>query len=181
MALIRLPQRSANWASSSADVDVGDFFRQNTWANLELIAACSSLTDRQLDTVVEGTYGSIRDTFVHILTAEAGYARRLGRTPDQRLPWDQDWPGFDALTAMARANGDAFVDVAELDGAELVEVGGKGDSYSVQMAVIAVQAFHHGTEHRGQIATVMTTLEVEPPELSSWEWGLATGRMMPLD
>lgn len=162
-------------------MDVTDFFRQNTWANLRLIAACSELTDRQLDTAVDGTFGSIRNTFVHILTSESGYARRLGRESDQSLPWDEAWPGFEALTAMASANGAAFMQVANHAGAELVEVGGDSNRYHVQTAVIAVQAFHHSTEHRSQIATVMTTLDIAPPELSSWEWGLATGRMTPLE
>jgi uncharacterized damage-inducible protein DinB len=37
--------------------------------------------------------------------------------------------------------------------------------------------FNHGTEHRSQVATILTTLGIEPPELSGWEWGLAAGKM----
>jgi uncharacterized damage-inducible protein DinB len=37
--------------------------------------------------------------------------------------------------------------------------------------------FNHGTEHRSQVATILTTLGIEPPELSGWEWGLASDRM----
>jgi uncharacterized damage-inducible protein DinB len=43
--------------------------------------------------------------------------------------------------------------------------------------VILVQAFNHSTEHRSQICTVLTTLGIEAPELSGWEWGLAVDRM----
>lgn len=172
----RRPQ-NVNSTSSSAEMDVADFFRQNTWANLQLISACSGLTDDQLDVAAEGTFGPIRDTFVHILTSEAGYARRLGVEPNPGLPWDEDWPGFDALTEMATTNGRAFVEAAPRAGHHLVVVGGDRGRYEAQTAVIAVQAFHHSTEHRSQIATVLTTLGMEPPEMSSWEWGITTGRM----
>lgn len=45
---------------------IADFFRQNQWANAALIDACRGLTDEQLDTTVEGVFGSIRSTLQHI-------------------------------------------------------------------------------------------------------------------
>ena len=39
------------------------------------------------------------------------------------------------------------------------------------------QALHHGTDHRSQIATILTTLRIEPPDLDVWEFGRSEGRV----
>jgi uncharacterized damage-inducible protein DinB len=38
------------------------------------------------------------------------------------------------------------------------------------------QALHHGTDHRSQICTALTSLGVEPPIIDVWEFGRETGR-----
>jgi uncharacterized damage-inducible protein DinB len=40
------------------------------------------------------------------------------------------------------------------------------------------QALHHGTDHRSQISTALTTLGVEPPAIDVWHFGLATRRIV---
>jgi uncharacterized damage-inducible protein DinB len=157
-----------------------DFYRQNEWANLTLIDACRPLTDEQLDATAPGTFGSIRDTFRHIVGAEAGYAFRLGNESIRRLRPDDPWPGFDVIVEMVKANADALAAAADAATDDMIRVGSETEPYDVEPAVILVQAFNHSTEHRSQISTILTTLGIEPPELSGWEWGLADGRMRPV-
>jgi uncharacterized damage-inducible protein DinB len=38
------------------------------------------------------------------------------------------------------------------------------------------QVVHHGTDHRSQIATALTTLGVTPPEMDVWEWALTVSK-----
>ncbi|HSM02794.1 MAG TPA: DinB family protein [Acidimicrobiia bacterium] len=152
-----------------------DFFRQNEWANLRLIDACRALTDEQLDATVEGVYGSIRATLQHIISSETSYATRLGGDVP-KLKWDDPWPGFDRLAELAKATGTAFVRASGAVTDDPIRVGSKQE-YDVEPVVILTQMFNHGTEHRSQVATILTSLGVEPPELSGWEWGLASGRM----
>ena len=154
-----------------------DFYRQNEWANLALIERCRGLTDAQLDATAPGTYGSIRDTFRHIVGAEAGYAFRLGNESIRRLKPDDPWPGFDVITEMVSINTAALAAAAHAATDTPIRVGAADEPYDVEPAVILVQAFHHSTEHRSQICTILTTLGIEPPELSGWEWGLAVERM----
>ena len=143
-----------------------------------LIDACRNLTDEQLDATVRGTFGSIRDTVSHIVSAEGGYAVRLGNEPTPRLLRDDVWPGFDALAVMVAAAADALAVASQGASDRNISVGSDdGEKYEVESGVILIQAFHHSTEHRSQICTVLTTLGIEPPELSSWDWGLATDRM----
>jgi uncharacterized damage-inducible protein DinB len=160
----------------------GDFYRQNEWANLALIDLCSVLDDEQLDTTAIGTYGSIRDTLTHIASAEGSYAFRLGHEPTPRLLSDDPWPGFEALKEMVSAAADALVAGSQGAPDRLIQVGSdEGDKYEVEAEVILIQAFNHGTEHRSQIATILTTLGIEPLELSGWDWGLSADRMRKLD
>ena len=157
---------------------VTDFYRQNEWANLMLIDACRTLSDEQLDATAVGTFGSIRDTLRHIVSAEGGYAHELGSEPARRLRRDDPWPDFDALADIASAAADALVAAGDTAPDRIIRVGPEGgEQYDVEAAVILIQAFHHSTEHRSQILTILTMLGVEPPEPSGWDWGLATGRM----
>src|SRR3972149_108879 len=89
-----------------------DFFRQNEWANLRMIALCRGLTDEQLDSTAVGTFGSIRSTLLHIVGAEAGDSFRLGTAPPRRLKGDDPWPGFDALVEHVAANTAALIAAA---------------------------------------------------------------------
>ena len=46
----------------------------------------------------------------------------------------------------------------------------QGQSYALPVATIYVQAINHATEHRSQIATILTQQGVEPPDVSGWAW-----------
>ena len=50
-----------------------DLYKHNLWANQKLLAACESLPAEVLDADAKGTYGTIRDTLVHLLAAEGRY------------------------------------------------------------------------------------------------------------
>ena len=39
------------------------------------------------------------------------------------------------------------------------------------------QAIHHGTDHRSQICTALTSLGVEPPAIDVWDFGESEGRV----
>jgi len=80
----------------------------NAWANRRLIDVCSTLTDEQLDTGAEGTFGSIRDTLVHILESEQRYLFRL--TEEQSDPPIQEghWPGFEFLGSAPKRTADRY-------------------------------------------------------------------------
>lgn len=155
---------------------ITDFIRQNEWANLRLIAACRDLTDEQLDATVDGTYGSIRATFHHIVGAEGGYATQLGVEPAGRLRRDHPWPGWDRLAEQVTEAADALV-AASANPDRVIRH--EGEQEDIDAAVIIIQAYHHGTDHRSQINTILSTLGVEAPDLSSWSWGLDTDRLRP--
>jgi len=57
-----------------------DFFTYNLWANLRLLDACAHLSDAQLDATTRGTFGSVRETLLHLFASEEGYVRHVTGT-----------------------------------------------------------------------------------------------------
>ena len=72
----------------------------------------------------------------------------------------------------------------ELLGADLdpdaVVTDGDGEGYrrDASRGVRIAQAIHHGTDHRSQICTALTTLGLEPPLIDVWAFGLQTSRVV---
>lgn len=155
---------------------IADFYRQNEWANVVLIDACRPLTDEQLDTGAGGTYGTIRDTLLHIVGAETGYAFRPGDVDIDLIDRAGGWPGFDRLAEVVRATAAAAIRQASETSGDRVTVDPDRPS-DVDPAVILIQMVNHSTEHRSQVNTILTGLGVEAPDLSGWAWGLAAGRV----
>lgn len=152
-----------------------EIFKHNLWANLQLIDACEKLTDEQLDTKVNGTYGAIRETLLHYLGAEKRYADRLlGRARGARLE-DTGFQGFDHLRTVAKANGQDLIDIAENNAVPEVYrgVGPQGQSEEMKGTMLIIQAINHSTEHRAHINSIFSILGLEPVGLDGWHYGYA--------
>ncbi len=53
-----------------------------------------------------------------------------------------------------------------------------GSQTDAPVSIRLAQALHHGTDHRSQICTALTTLGVEPPFIDVWDFGLLDGRVV---
>ena len=146
-----------------------EIFRQNRWANERLLDACRDLTAEQRATAVEGTYGELGYTLVHLVSGESFYVELLtGWQPPVQWEIPGQWPGIDALLERARFTGDQLVEVAEqIDPRTLLD---RGDDL-VPASVVLTQAINHATEHRSQAATILTQLDIEPPLMDGWNFG----------
>ena len=58
--------------------DLESFYDYGYWANKKLLHVISQLTPEEFTRPVAGSYGSIRNTMVHVLSAEAGWLDRCG-------------------------------------------------------------------------------------------------------
>jgi uncharacterized damage-inducible protein DinB len=146
-------------------------FAHNVWANVKLLDFCANLSDEQLDATAIGCFGSIRDTLLHIISAEVGYVDRVnGRLPAMLPPNDQ-FPGFGALKEAARWAGDELLQLA-LSARENTNVRQRPPRhiYQYRLASLIIQAITHSTEHRTQISAIITQLGMEPPDMSGWQY-----------
>ena len=146
-------------------------FAHNTWANLKLLDFCAGLSDAQLDSTAIGGFGSIRDTLQHIINAELSYVERVnGKLPPQPLS-GEEFPGFDVLKAGARWAGGELLQLATSARADtIVRQRPPRMLYEYRLASLIAQAINHSTEHRAQIATIVTQLGMEPPDMSGWQY-----------
>ena len=160
-----------------------DFFRHNSMMNGRLVEACRQLPAGQLGASTPGTYGSIGATLVHIANAQEGYAARFLRTPRPGPLPEDPFPGFEAV-AERMAHGDGLLEQAAARVAEDHEVQVTGDdppgTWRMPAALFLLQAVNHGTEHRSQVATILTQLGASPPAMDGWAYFPASGRMIPV-
>lgn len=149
---------------------LGDLFRHNRWANHQMVMACASLSDEQLDTSVLGTYGSIRDTLTHLAAAEAGYVTRLTGRP-RLLAHEDPFPGMDRVAELLEESGAALEKLAETtDRDEIVEIQRQDQTVRVPAFILLLQSINHATDHRSHISTILTQLGISPPELDLWDY-----------
>jgi len=156
---------------------ITELFRHNTWANLKLLDACRSLGDGHLDANVPGTFGSIRDTLLHIVGAEVSYVHRVnGLLPDDP-PKRGEFPGVDALIKHAEWCGEELLQLAlNASPTDMVKATKEGWSGQYPLTALLTQAINHATEHRAQIATILTQQGIEPPDMSGWMYMEETGK-----
>jgi uncharacterized damage-inducible protein DinB len=147
-----------------------DFFRFNLWANQRLLDACSTLTDEQLDMTATGTFGSIRDTLIHLFASEEGYAGHFtGDRPTPRLDDFTTFPSFEELRRRAEASSTALIAIAEHgDVNQTFHL--DGGTYEAPAIIVLIQAINHGDDHRSQICTLLSLQGIEPPYIDAWSY-----------
>jgi uncharacterized damage-inducible protein DinB len=159
---------------------LGDAFAHHVWATLRLLDTCLALSPPQLGTSVPGTYGSILETQRHLVGSDAWYLFTI--TGERTTLIDEDHMGLPELRAAMEGHGADWSRLLAQDldpDAVLNEVGEDGGyEKDAPMGIRLAQALHHGTDHRSQICTALTTLGVEPPAIDVWDFGLQDGRVV---
>ena len=155
-----------------------EYFKHNTWANLRVIDFCAGLPDARLDERVPGTFGSIRETLIHLAGAQERYLSRFtGTIPEQPPRESAGFPGFPELRERARQSSvglEAIAAQIEPDPGRTIQITWQGQQQSLRASVLLIQVINHGTEHRAHIATTLGALGIEPPEIDGWSYGEAT-------
>ena len=153
-----------------------DAFAHHVWATRRIIEVCQGLTAEQLGTTVPGTYGSILDTLRHTVGADAGYLNLL--TGGERSRVDEDAMTLAELDAAMEEDGTAWAGLLDTNpdpDVIVVRYRDDGSESHAPMGIRLAQAIHHGTDHRSQICTALTTLGMEPPEIDLWAYGWEGG------
>lgn len=154
-------------------------FKHNTWANQTLLDFCEPLNEEQLDATALGCYGSIRDTLLHIVSAEVDYVNLATDKLPPGPPMSDRFPAFDVLKGAVRWAGDELLQLAISARADTIVrvVRPQEPIFEYPLSGFMVQVLNHSTEHRTQISTIITQLGIEPPAMTGWKYLKETGEL----
>lgn len=137
------------------------------WANKKLFQVISQLSLEQFTQPVAGSYGSIRNTMVHVLSAEWGWLDRCGgpeRGP--RLNPD-DYPTVESLMdTWNKVEGYVREFLSKLKDEDLARNAeyslGNSGTISMPAGELLQHAAVHSVHHRGQVALLLRSLGYAP-------------------
>jgi uncharacterized damage-inducible protein DinB len=155
-----------------------DAFGHHVWATLQIIDVCSGLSEDQLATTVPGTYGSILDTLRHTVGADVSYLGLL--TGGAVADIDEESLDLPALRTHMEALGPVWTSLLAQDldpETMVVRHRDDGSESGAPLGVRLAQALHHGTDHRSQVCTALTSLGIEPPEIDVWAFAWKDDRL----
>ncbi len=156
-----------------------DAFAHHIWATERVIDSCAALTPEQLQTPAPGTYGPIIDTLRHLVTTDCWYLTFFRDEP-QRIEEGAE-VGLDDLRSAITSNGRTWLELLAggLDGEAIMVEHGDGWNFHAPTGLRLAQVVQHGTDHRSQICTALSSFGLTPPEVDLWAFGEATGRTRP--
>lgn len=156
-----------------------DAFAHHGWATLRLIDTCLRLAPQQLEAEVPGTFGPILPTLRHLVAADASYLFALTGGRHQTI--NETGMGLGDLRRVMEADSAAWGSLLAQDldpDTIVVRHREDGSESHAPMGIRLAQALHHGSDHRSQICTVLTTLGVEPPAIDVWDFADEGGRLI---
>ncbi len=156
-------------------------FEHNNWANLQIVRACTALSDAQLDAApTSATEGSIRSTLTHLLRSQRGYLRQLTLPLEQRLE-SVPVPAMSEMEDFARRSGEELIALARDTSKVVPGPIQTRDGFVVEPWVVVLQIINHATEHREQIKSMLTAQGFTPPSIDGWDYGEFTGANVPAE
>jgi uncharacterized damage-inducible protein DinB len=147
--------------------DLQTLFDYGYWANRKLFAVITQLTPEQFAQALSGNHGSIRNTMVHVLSAEWGWLDRCGGNK-RGAPLDpNDFPTPASLVAawdrVEEYVREFLATLRDDDLSRIVEftIGG-GEKRAMPVGEMLHHAANHGVHHRGQVSLLLRLLGYDP-------------------
>jgi len=142
----------------------------NNWANRGLLEFLGRVPPETLDLTASGVFGTIRETFEHLLASELIYQRRLAGLPPADPADRLERPDLADLMRLAGESAATFMVLVEALPEPATMLPTSGGQRAA--ATILTQLIMHGVEHRAHIGTILGSNGIEPPDLDSWAHGI---------
>jgi uncharacterized damage-inducible protein DinB len=147
--------------------DLQILFDYSYWANRRLFEVLSQLSTEQFIQPLSGSYGSVRNTMVHVLSAEWGWLDRCGGHWRGASLVASDYPTAASVIEQWRQvevwMGEFLENLRDQDLDRVVEFAfGDGPKYARRVGDLLHHAAIHGIHHRGQISMLLRSLGYAP-------------------
>ena len=157
---------------------IGEFkelYAFNRWANLRMLEAASALTDEQLIQDLGSSFPCVRDTLVHIMSAEwVWLARWKGFSPTS---FPEQWKPlmlYDIKQEWTVVDTELQLYVRSLHDSDLERTISyrniAGEPFTTPLPQMLRHLVNHGSYHRGQITTMLRQLSVPAPSTDLIAW-----------
>lgn len=130
----------------------------NRWANARFVERLQTESDALLDQPLASSFPTLRDTLLHIRDAENAWMHRLeGITP---VPWPAETDR--TIESLLKYSNRLYKIVQAADEEWLLGSVAyqdlRGNRHEQVRWQMLLHCFNHGTQHRGQLITMMRTL-----------------------
>lgn len=147
--------------------DLEALYDYSCWANQKLFDVVSDLSQQQFTQTVAGSYGSVRNTLVHVLSAEWGWLDRCGGPARGERLKPEDFPTAESVRELWRQVEEhmrAFLaSLADDDLSRHIEFAlGNAPKQSIALGELLQHAIVHAVHHRGQVALLVRELGKTP-------------------
>jgi len=141
---------------------IANYVTYNYWANKQLAALLLTIDDALLDKEVKSSFTSLRKTVHHIWDAEMTWMARL---KNETIQWPPSAkfknPTIDEFLKTSKY----FIDfIASKDETFFTTYttykNNKGDNFTTINSGIIMHCMNHSTFHRGQLITILRSLEI---------------------
>jgi len=146
--------------------DLQRLYAYNYWANQKLFHVLLQLSPEQFTQRVAGSYESIRNTLVHVLSAEWGWLDRCGGPPRGEKLKAENYPTLESLVtewSKVESSMRAFLsELADEDLARDVEFSIGGPTHRIPLGNLLQHGANHAVHHRGQVTLLLRELGYTP-------------------
>lgn len=147
--------------------EIRELYDYNRWANHRALEATAALDQDQLTRDLGNSFPSVRDTLVHVLSAEWVWLSRWNGTSPTAFPESAGLDTHERIRARwSELEGEFATFLAALTEARLSEVleyrNTKGEPYAEPLWQLMRHVVNHSTYHRGQITTMLRQLGAMP-------------------
>jgi uncharacterized damage-inducible protein DinB len=147
--------------------DLQTLYDYGYWADRKLFEVISRIPPEQFTQSVGGSFGSIRNTVVHIMSAEWGWLERCGGAKRGPKLNGADYPTVESVTETSnkieKHVREFLATLKDDDVARDAEyLNDKGEKRAMPLGELMQHAANHGTHHRGQVAMLLRMLGHTP-------------------
>ncbi len=160
--------------------EVRALYRYNEWATNRILDKAAELTAEQFTTVSLGIC-NLHETLVHLMGAEVIWRMRWMGIDPQSVEFEvEGFPTLELIRARWQAETRelyAYFDSlteADLD-KPLTYARGDGQTYTRTLWHLFIHLFNHGTQHRSELALLLTNLGHSPGDIDFNIFARATG------
>ncbi|HTG17614.1 MAG TPA: DinB family protein [Blastocatellia bacterium] len=150
--------------------DLRSRYDYGRWANDRLMSVIERLRPEEFTRDIAGGKGSIRNTLVHILSAESGWLARCGGPERGPRLNAQDFPTLasvkDARKQVDQHVIDFLASLSEEDVERTITYSSDDhDNLNMRLGEMMEHAANHGVHHRGQVSLMLRMLGQAPEDI----------------